>query len=103
RSRDGPVPDPQPPRRSPRRRRYAADARQRDASDQPAADSVGGADGGAGDADHSARLPAGGVYPPLDPSRLDGALLVRLQPPVRGPQSAAREDVLRAQAPLDPD
>ena len=70
---------------------HAPHARQRHPPDQPAADPVGGADGGAGDADHPARLPARGSSPRTRPHLVsDGAVLVRVQPAVRGRQPAAR-------------
>ena len=90
RGRDGPVPDPEPDGDPPRRRRDAPDGRQWHPPDQPAADPVGGADGGACDADRTAGLSARGVHRVFDPSDFDGAVLVRVQPSVRGRQPAAR-------------
>ena len=73
------------------------------AADQPAADPLGRRADGAGDPDHAARLPARALHAALDPSRLDRALLVRVQPAVRRPQPAADAHVLRRPAAVDPD
>ena len=67
------------------------------------ADPVGRAADRARDADHAARLPARRVQRALHPPGLGGAVLVRVQPAVRGPEPAADPDVLRAAAPVDPD
>ena len=100
---DRAVPDAEPAGRAARRRRHAPGGRERHAPDQPAADPRRGGDDGAGDADHAARLPARRVHGPFDAPRLDRAVLVRVQPPVRRHQPAADAHVLRRPAPLDPD
>ena len=80
-----------------------ADGRQRNPPDQPPADPVGGADGGPGDPDHAARLPARDLHRVLHRPGGDRAVLVRVEPSVRRRQPAPQPDLLRAPAALDSD
>ena len=103
RRRDGPVPGARAAGDAARLRRPARADRHRHAPDLPAADPGGGLHARARRADHAPRLRARRVRARLDGDRRRGAVLVLLQPAVRGRQPAADADVLLAAAALAAD
>ena len=103
RGRDGPVPGARAAGHAARLRRPAQADRHRHAADLPAADPGGGLHARARRADHAPGLRARRVRPGLDRHRRRGAVLVLLQPAVRGRQPAADADVLLAAAPVAAD
>ncbi len=92
-----------PPRRPARPARAAPHDGDRRAAGLPAADPGGRLHDRAGDADHATRLPARLVRRRVDRAGLDRALLVLLQPAVRGREPAAHAHVLLAAAAMDAD